>query len=59
MCVTQNVKSSSTGTCMCVEQTINNQTDQYSDAYIPLPEHAIFIKLISLDRTVNADLTYS
>ena len=29
---------------------------QYSDAYIPSPEHAIFMKLISLDRTVNADL---
>ena len=42
-----------------VKLMINYQTDQYSDAYISLPEHAIFIKLISLDRTVNADLTYS
>ena len=33
--------------------------DQLSDAYIPLPEHAIFMKLTSLDRTVNADLIYS
>ena len=29
----------------------------YSDAYISSPEHAIFMKVISLDRTVNADLT--
>ena len=36
-----------------------NWTYQYSDAYIPLPEHAIFMKLTSLDRTVNAYLIYS
>ena len=35
---------------------INYQTYQYSDTYIPLPEHAIFLKLTSLDRTVNAYL---
>ena len=33
--------------------------DQYSDTYIPSPEHVIFMKLLSLDRIVNADLTYS
>ena len=38
---------------------VNNRTNQYLDAHIPSPEHAIFMKLISLDRTVNADLIYS
>ena len=34
---------------------INNWTDQYLDTYTPLPEHAIFMKLTSHDRTVNAN----
>ena len=36
--------------------TINYRTYQYSDTYLSLPEYAIFMKLISLDRTVNACL---